>query len=121
MKILVTPTSMQPGKGSKALEKLQARGIDPTIINIHTIKPLDEELVLKYALKSYLIVSLEEHNVIGGLGSAISEVLVRKCPRKQVFIGVEDTFGESGKIPQLLDKYGLSADRIVERITTVLK
>lgn len=114
-------TGIMVQESLKALEKLQEKGIDPTIINIHTIKPLDEELVLKYALKSYLVVSLEEHNVIGGLGSAISEVLSRKCPRKQVFIGIEDVFGESGKIPQLLDKYGLSAERIVERITTVLK
>lgn len=114
-------TGIMVQESLKALEKLQEKGIDPTIINIHTIKPLDEELILKYALKSYLVVSLEEHNVIGGLGSAISEVLARKCPRKQVFIGIEDVFGESGKIPQLLDKYGLSADRIVERITTVLR
>lgn len=100
----------------KALEKLQENGVDPSIINIHTIKPIDKDLVLKYAAKSKLIVSLEEHTVIGGLGSAISEVTSQYCPTKQLFIGVNDTFGESGKPAQLLDKYGLSSEKIMERV-----
>lgn len=100
----------------KALELLNKRGIDPTIINIHTIKPIDEELIVKYASRSYLVVSLEEHSVIGGLGSAVSEVLARRCPRKQIFIGTQDTFGESGKPAQLMKKYGLDAETIAEKI-----
>jgi len=100
----------------KALEKLNEKGIDPTIINIHTIKPIDTDLIIKYASKSKLIVSLEEHNILGGLGSAIAEVTSQNCPVKQLFIGVNDTFGESGKPNQLLEKYGLSAEKIVERV-----
>jgi len=113
-------TGIMVQESLKALELLKDSWLDPTIINIHTIKPLDEELIVKYASQSYLVVSLEEHNTIGGLGSAISEVLARRCPRKQLFIGVEDKFGESGKIPQLLDKYGLSAKKIVEKVTEAL-
>ncbi|MBR0385336.1 MAG: transketolase family protein [Erysipelotrichaceae bacterium] len=114
-------TGMMVQESLKALEMLQAKGVDPTIINIHTIKPLDEELILKYALSSYLVVSLEEHNVIGGLGSAIAELLARRCPRKQIFIGTQDTFGESGKPAQLLKKYGLAAECIASRVLEWLK
>ncbi len=100
----------------KAIEILKQQGIDPTLINIHTIKPLDEDLIVEYAGKSDLIVSLEEHSVIGGLGSAVADCLARKCPTKQIFIGVQDVFGESGKPMQLLDKFGMSSEKIVERI-----
>ena len=114
-------TGIMVQESLKALEQLKEHDVDPTIINIHTIKPLDEELVVKYAEKSELVVSLEEHNVMGGLGGAISEVLARKCSKKQLFIGTEDTFGESGKIPELLDKYGLSSSKIVEKVLNELK
>ena len=105
----------------KAIEQLQQEGIDPTLINIHTIKPLDKDLIIKYAEKSELIVSLEEHSVIGGLGSAVAETLTQYCPRKQLFIGTQDTFGESGKPAQLLEKYGLSANQITKKILEAVK
>ena len=114
-------TGIMVQESLNALEQLKEHDVDPTVINIHTIKPLDEELVVKYAEKSELVVSLEEHNVMGGLGGAISEVLARKCSKKQLFIGTEDTFGESGKIPELLDKYGLSSSKIVEKVLNELK
>ena len=105
----------------KAIETLKEKGINPTLINIHTIKPLDEELIIKYAKDAKYVVSLEEHNVYGGLGSAVAECLAKHCPKKQVFIGTQDTFGESGKPDQLLEKYGLSAEKIVERILNECK
>ena len=114
-------TGMMVQESLKAIEILQERGIDPNLINTHTIKPIDEELIVKYAEKSDCIVTLEEHNVIGGLGGAVSEVLARKCPRKQLFIGTQDTFGESGKPALLLDKYGLSAEKVAEKVLDFVK
>ncbi len=116
-KVLMVATGMMVQESLKAIEQLKEKGIDPTLINIHTIKPLDEELILKYAEKAEYVVSLEEHNIIGGLGSAVAECLAKHCPRKQLFIGVQDTFGESGKPALLLDKYGLSAEKIVEKVS----
>lgn len=118
--ITMIATGIMVQESLKSLELLQAQGFDPTVINVHTLKPLDEELIIKYARQSYLVVSLEEHNVYGGLGSAVAEVLVKHCPRKQLIIGTQDTFGESGKPNQLLDKYGLSAAKIAERILSEL-
>lgn len=109
-------TGLMVQQSLKAIELLKENGIDPTLVNIHTIKPIDREMIVEQARKSELIVTLEEHNVIGGLGSAVAEVLTSQCPRKQLFIGVQDTFGESGKPDQLLDKYGLSAEKIAEKV-----
>lgn len=114
--ILMIASGMMVQESLKAIEQLKTMGINPTLINIHTIKPLDEEMILKHAQKAKYVVTLEEHNVIGGLGSAVSECLSKNCPRKQLFIGVQDTFGESGKPALLLEKYGLSASKIVEKI-----
>ena len=100
----------------EAVRILNEKGIDPTVINIHTIKPLDEETVLNYAEKSDFIVTLEEHSIIGGLGSAVSELLSVRCPKKQIFIGVNDSFGESGTVEELFDKHGLSAEKIAQRV-----
>jgi transketolase len=105
----------------EALELLKEKEIDPTLINIHTIKPLDEQLVLEYARKSDFIVSLEEHSIIGGLGSAIAEVTAANCPTRQLFIGTDDVYGESGRYEQLLDKFGLSAAAVAERISAFSK
>ena len=86
------------------------------MINIHTIKPLDEELILKAAEETGKIVTVEEHSVIGGLGGAVAEVLSEKCPTKLLRIGVQDTFGESGPAVKLLEKYGLDANGIYEKV-----
>lgn len=114
--ITVFATGVMVQNSLKAVNILNEKGIDPTIINIHTIKPLDEKTVIEYAAKSRLIVSAEEHSIIGGLGSTISEVLSQKCPSRQLFIGVKDVFGESGTVEQLYDKYGISAEKIAESI-----
>lgn len=115
-KITMFATGLMVQESLKAIEILKEHGIDPTLINIHTIKPLDKEMVIKYASASDYIVTLEEHNVLGGLGSAIAEVTSQACPVKQIYIGTQDTFGESGKPALLFDKYGISAQKIAERI-----
>ena len=104
-----------------AAEKLAAAGIDAQVINIHTIKPLDEELVIAAAQKTGRIFTVEEHSIIGGLGAAVSECLSEKCPTKVTRIGMNDVFGESGPAKELLHKYKLDADGIYERIAAEMK
>lgn len=100
----------------EAAEKLAADGINAKVINIHTIKPLDEELVLAAAKETGKVVTVEEHSVIGGLGSAVCDVLAEKAPTKVLKIGVNDVFGESGPAAELIRKYGLDADSIYEKV-----
>ena len=98
-----------------AAEKLAEDGIDAEVINIHTIKPLDEELVLASAKKTGKVVTVEEHSVIGGLGSAVCDVLAEKAPTKVCKIGVYDRFGESGPAAALVEKYGLDAQGVYNK------
>ena len=100
----------------KAAERLAADGIEAKVINIHTIKPLDEELVVAAAKETGKVVTVEEHSVIGGLGSAVCDVLSEKAPTKVLKIGVNDTFGESGPAVELVKKYGLDAESIYEKV-----
>ena len=104
-----------------AAEKLAEQGIDAQVINIHTIKPLDEEIVIAAAQKTGRIFTVEEHSIIGGLGAAVAEVLSEKCPTKLTRIGVEDVFGESGPAVELLHKYKLDAEGIAERVASEMK
>jgi transketolase len=97
-------------------EELEKLGIHARIINMATIKPLDEEIIVKAAEETGAIVTAEEHTVIGGLGSAVAEVLAQKCPTKMKIVGVQDTFGESGKPGELLAKYGLTAEDLVKAV-----
>ena len=99
-----------------AAEKLAKKGIDAQVINIHTIKPLDEDLVLRAAKQTGRIFTVEEHSIVGGLGGAVAEALSEKCPTKLTRIGVNDVFGESGPAKELLHKYKLDAEGIAERI-----
>lgn len=99
-----------------AAEKLAADGIDAKVVNIHTIKPLDEELVVKAAQETGKVVTVEEHSIIGGLGGAVAEVLAEKAPTKMLRIGVQDVFGESGPAVKLLEKYGIDAAGIYEKV-----
>ena len=99
----------------EARELLKAEGIDAEVINIHTIKPLDEELIINSAKKTGAVVTAEEHNVIGGLGGAVCEVLSEKHPTPVLRVGVEDKFGKSGKVPVLLEEYGLTAANIAAK------
>ena len=89
-----------------AAEKLAADGISAEVINMHTIKPLDEEAVIKAAAKTGKIVTVEEHSIIGGLGSAVCDVVAEKAPAKVMKIGIYDTYGESGPAVELIKKYG---------------
>lgn len=97
-------------------QALEEKGYSTAVVNMHTIKPLDEECVLKYAEKCRHIVTMEEHSVIGGLGDAVGSVLLEKCPKKLLKIGVLDRFGQSGRPCDLMDEYGLSAKTVVPRI-----
>ncbi|MFN8164817.1 MAG: transketolase C-terminal domain-containing protein [Bacteroidia bacterium] len=100
-------------KAIEAGEKLAAQGIEADIINIHTIKPLDTDAVLKSVRKTQCVVTAEEHQIHGGLGDAIAHVLTANFPAPQEFVAVNDVFGESGTPDQLMKKYGLEADNIV--------
>ena len=99
----------------EAAELLGAEGINAEVINIHTIKPLDNELVCASAKKTGAVVTAEEHNVIGGLGGAVCELLSESCPVPVKRVGVEDKYGRSGKVPQLLEMYGLTKENIVAK------
>ena len=99
----------------EAAEKLAADGIDARVINIHTIKPIDAELLVKAAQETGKIVTVEEHSVIGGLGGAVAEVLSEQCPVKMLRIGMNDVFGESGPPVQMLEKYGMDAEGIYQK------
>ena len=100
----------------EAAEKLEADGISAEVINIHTIKPLDEELVVASAKKTGKVVTAEEHSVIGGLGSAVCDCLCEKCPTPVLKIGMQDVFGESGPAGALVEKYGLDGKGIYESV-----
>ena len=108
----------------KALEAgklLLGEGVNARIIDMHTIKPLDKELILESAKKTGAVVTAEEHNVIGGLGSSVSEVLVQNCPVPLEMVGVQDTFGHSGKPAELLEKFGLTAESIAVKAKAAIK
>lgn len=108
-------------KALEAAEMLAKKGIHARVVNLHTIKPIDVDLLLACARETGAIVTAEEHNVHGGLGSAVAETLAKHCPVPQEFVGVEDTFTESGDYEKLLAKYGLSAARIVEKAEMALR
>lgn len=100
----------------EAKELLLKESIDVAVINIHTLKPIDEEIIIKAAKETGVIVTAEEHNVIGGLGSAVSEVVSENYPVPVLRVGIKDVFGESGKPADLLEKYGLTANEIVKTV-----
>lgn len=103
-----------------AAETLAAKGITAEVINIHTIKPLDEEAILRSVAKTGCIVTAEEHNFLGGLGESVARVLALNNPLPQEFVAVQDTFGESGTPDELMEKYGLKAANIVAKAETVI-
>ena len=119
--LTIIATGLPVSNCLEAAEKLAADGIDAKVINIHTIKPLDEELVVAAAKETGKVVTVEEHSVIGGLGSAVCDVLSEKALTQVMKIGVNDTFGESGPALELLKKYGLDTDSIYEKIKAFAK
>ena len=114
--VTIIATGLEVAETLAAAEMLAADGIDAKVINIHTIKPLDEELVIAAAKETGKVVTVEEHSVIGGLGSAVADVLAEKAPTKMLKIGVNDTFGESGPAVALIKKYGLDAESIYNKV-----
>ena len=118
--ITIVATGLLVQEAVKAAKVLEAEGINARVINIHTIKPLDEELIIKAAKEAGRIVTCEEHNVIGGLGEAVSSLLCEKYPVPVTKIGVNDVFGHSGPAVDLLKQFGLSAENITATVKKVL-
>ena len=119
--VTIFATGLCVSSALEAAEKLKEDGIDAEIVNIHTIKPIDRELVIASAKKTGKVVTAEEHSVIGGLGSAVAEVLSEEAPTKLLRIGVEDVFGESGPAKELVAKYGLDGIGIYEKVKKFVK
>lgn len=114
--VTIIATGLPVSNCLEAAEKLAGDGIDAKVINIHTIKPLDEDLVLAAAKETGKVVTVEEHSVIGGLGSAVCDVLCEKAPTRVLKIGINDVFGESGPALELIRKYGLDSDSIYKKV-----
>ena len=119
--VTIVATGLCVSSALEAAEKLAADGIDAKIINIHTIKPLDEELIVAAAKETGKVVTVEEHSVIGGLGSAVCDALAEKCPAPVKKIGVQDVFGESGPAVALLAKYKLDGEGVYEQVKEFCK
>lgn len=119
--VTIVATGAMVSNSLEAAERLAADGIEAKVINIHTIKPLDEELVVAAAKETGKVVTVEEHSVIGGLGSAVCDTLAQKAPTQVMKIGMNDTFGESGSAVELLKKYKLDAESIYEKIKNFVK
>lgn len=118
--LTIIATGLPVANCLEAAEKLAADGIEARVINIHTIKPLDEKLVVKAARETGRIVTVEEHSIIGGLGSAVCDVLCAQSPAAVIKIGINDTYGESGPAAELVKKYGLDAEGIYKKIKSSL-
>ena len=119
--VTIIATGLEVNESLEAAKMLEADGISAQVINIHTIKPLDTELVVSAAKKTGKVVTVEEHSIIGGLGGAVAETLSEQCPTKMLRIGMMDTFGESGPAVKLLEKYGLDAAGIYGKVKAFLQ
>ena len=119
--ITIIATGLMVSRALEAVKTLAEQGIDARLINIHTIKPIDREIIVKAAQETGKIITVEEHNVIGGLGDAVCSVLSEECPTPVMKIGVNDVFGHSGPAQDLLDEFGLNAEHIVEAAKKILK
>ena len=109
-------TGVTVSEAIKAKDELEKEGIKVRVVDMHTIKPIDKETIIKCAKETKKLISVEDHSIIGGLGTAISEVLTDNCPTKLTRIGVKDTFGKSGKAEELLQYYGLTAENIIKTV-----
>ena len=119
--LTIVATGICVSEAMEAADRLNAEGISTKVINIHTIKPLDTELIIAAAKETGKVVTVEEHSVIGGLGSAVCDCLSENYPTKVLKIGMNDVFGESGSAAALVKKYGLDADGIYAKIKDFLK
>ena len=120
-KATIFACGLMVAKSLEAAEELKKKNIDCRVVNLHTIKPIDKRLIVKCAEETGAVVTAEEHSIIGGLGGAVAEVLVENTCVPMVRVGVKDMFGESGKPEELLVKYGLTAQNIMNAVKTVLK
>ena len=109
-------TGVTVSEAIKAQEILESKGIKVRVVDIHTVKPIDKDMIIKCAKETKKLISVEDHNVIGGLGSAISEVLTEEYPVKLLRMGINDTFGKSGKATELMNYFGINAENIVEKV-----
>lgn len=109
-------TGVTVSEAIKAQGILKEKGINVRVIDVHTIKPIDKEMIAKCAKETKTLISIEDHNIIGGLGSAISEVLTDECPTKLVRLGIKDTFGKSGKAIELMKYFGITAEDLVRQM-----
>ena len=114
--VTIIATGLEVNESLEAAKLLEADGISAEVIDIHTIKPIDRELVVASAKKTGKVVTVEEHSIIGGLGGAVAEVLAEEAPTKMLRIGMMDQFGESGPAKVLIEKYGLDAKSIYEKV-----
>lgn len=118
--VTIIATGYMVSKALEAADILKEQGVDARVINIHTIKPIDKDIIIKAATETKGIVTAEEHNVVGGLGSAVAEVTAKYAPCKMSFVGIQDVFGKSGKPAQLLEEYGLTAEEIAKQAGAML-
>lgn len=114
--IVVIACGIMVNEAITAYHKLKEEGITISVVDMHTIKPIDTDLIIELSKTHHTFITAEEHSVIGGLGSAVSEVLSQHCPRKQIMIGIQDEFGESGSPADLMKKYKLTANDIVDAV-----
>lgn len=119
--LTVIATGIMVSEAMMAAEKLQEEGLDVRVVDINTIKPIDRDIIVKAAKETGRIVTAEEHSVIGGLGSAVAEVVVRECPVAMEMVGQLDTFGESGKPDQLKEKYGMDAEAMIRACRKIME
>ncbi len=119
--VTIVSTGICTAEAIKAAEELEKEGISAAIVNIHTIKPIDKEILVAAAKETGCIVTAEEHNIIGGLGSAVCEALAEECPVPVLRVGINDCFGKSGKAAELIDEFGISARFIVEKAKQAIK
>ena len=118
--VTIIATGMLVIEAIRAAETLKEKGISARVIDIHTIKPIDKDIIIKAAKETKGIVTAEEHSIIGGLGGAVSEIVTEYCPTKVLKVGVNDSFGRSGKASELLNKFGLTADNICSKALEIV-
>lgn len=118
--VTVIATGLLVQEALEASEKLAKEGVSVRVINIHTIKPIDKDIIIKAAKETGAIVTAEEHSIIGGLGSAVAEVLSENFPVKMLRVGINDVFGKSGKPAALLEEYGLTSSNIIEKVKKLI-
>ena len=111
----VFATGVTVAEAIKAQKQLKEKGIDIRVVDVHTIKPIDREMIIKCAQETKRLITIEDHNIMGGLGSAISEVLTDEYPVKLERMGIKDIFGKSGKAEELMEYFGLTARAIAEK------